>query len=172
MGSDVVATGSGTINLTGLKYLGWNEGLTGSQPALGGITLGNSGPSFDDIYTGFTGSAVFGTGGFTFANDGSGDYAGIVVSNNTLAVPEGYVSGAALSDRSTYYSESFASLGVTQGAYVWNWGTTAAGDSDSFTLDVGTIAVPEPGSLLLFGTALIGLAIIGRRHHSGSGIAR
>ena len=43
----------------------------------------------------------------------------------------GYVSGAALSNSTTYNNVTFASLGVTPGTYVWTWGT---GANQNFTL--------------------------------------
>ena len=58
-----------------------------------------------------------------FANTGSGDFVGIFVLNGNLAVPQGYVSGTALSDSMTFNNATFASLGVTPGPYVWSWGT-------------------------------------------------
>ena len=39
-----------------------------------------------------------------------------------LWVPQGYVSGGALSDSMTYNNATFASLGLTLGTYVWSWG--------------------------------------------------
>lgn len=73
-----------------------------------------------------------------------------------LSVPLDYVSGSALSDSSTYYSQTFSSLGVRPGSYVWTWGSGAT--ADSFTLDIGS--VPEPSSALLFA---LGLLILARR---------
>ena len=84
-----------------------------------------------DLYGGlFTGPTSFGSGWLclpavaaetlsafiSFVLDGSGP-------NGLLVVPQGYVSGAALSDSMTFNNATFASLGVTPGTYVWTWGT-------------------------------------------------
>ena len=69
------------------------------------------------------------------ANTGSGDFVGIQVlwdGHGILIVPQGYVSGAALSDSMTFNNATFASLGVTPGTYVWTWGTGLA--NQNFTL--------------------------------------
>jgi hypothetical protein len=45
----------------------------------------------------------------------------------------GYVSGTALSDMAIYSGQTFATLGVTPGTYVWKWGT---GANQNFTLQI------------------------------------
>jgi hypothetical protein len=78
-----------------------------------------------------------------------------------LDVPTGYVSGNFLSDSSTYYQATFTTLGVTRGTYVWTWGT---GANQNFTLQIGSVGVPDGGSTVsLLGFALLGLAALGRK---------
>jgi VPDSG-CTERM motif len=65
--------------------------------------------------------------------------------NDFLILPQGYLSGNALSDSSTYNNATFASLGVTPGTYEWMWGT---GANQNFTLKVVTTPVPDSGSTI------------------------
>jgi hypothetical protein len=80
-------------------------------------------------------------------------------------VPQGYMSGAALSDSMTFNNATFASLGVTPGTYVWTWGTGLA--NQNFTLQIGSVGgpgVPDGGSTVsLLGVALLGLAALRRK---------
>jgi hypothetical protein len=140
MGSDVVATGSGTIDLTNLSFASSNVFLTGVSPDFGSINTGPSAGGLESAYRGFTGPMSFGNGGVTLANSGSGDVVTISGGGGVLAVPSGYASGNPLSDTSTYNNATSASLGVTPGTYVWTWGTGT--HADSFTL----IAFPGPVS--------------------------
>ena len=127
MGANVVANGSGAINLTGLTFFSSGIDFTARiRAGVGVIITGPPGGSGDvDLYTGFTGPTSFGSGFFFFPNTGSGDIVGIDAQSfgGLLAVPPGYLSGAALSDSMTFNNATLASLGVTPGTYIWSWGT-------------------------------------------------
>jgi protein with PEP-CTERM/exosortase system signal len=145
-GSNVVASGSGAIDLTGLTFSGSASDNPGSGlfPSKAVIATGAGVPSFDG-YTGLSGPTSFGNGAGTLADSGSGDVVGIDGSTGGLGVPHGYMSGAALSDSAIYHNATFSSLGVAPGTYEWTWGT---GPNQNFTLQVGTVTVPESGSTL------------------------
>jgi hypothetical protein len=160
IGSDVVATGSGPIDLTGLSSL--TTGSAGARviPSIGQIITGPPNTGFNPIdrYTGFSGPTSIGSGGVTFADSGSGDLVGITGSLSILILQLGYVSGDPLSDTTTYTGKDFTTLGVTPGTYIWTWGT---GVNQNFTLIIGATAVPEPASAALLGAALAGLLLSG-----------
>jgi VPDSG-CTERM motif len=161
MGSNVVANGSGPINLTGLTFLMRGVGeavIKAANPAfiLTGAVVGV------DIYEGITGPTSFGSGDIFFPTTSSGDPVGIRISDMTIGVPHGYVSGAALSDSMTFNNATFASLGLTPGTYEWTWG--ARGANQNFTLIIGEAGVPDGGSTVsLLGFALLGLAAFRRK---------
>ena len=55
----------------------------------------------------------------------------------------------------TFNNETFSTLGVIPGTYVWTWGT---GANQNFTLQIGAAAVPDSASTLwLLFLSLIGL---------------
>jgi len=162
VGSNVVATGTGAIDLTGLSLLG----TTSTEdplinPHVGFILTGAS--AIQDGYAGVNGPGNFGSGNGGFASSGSGDLVGIFGINSILGVPAGYVSGTALSDTSTYNNATFSNLGVTPGTYVWSWGT---GPDQKFTLDVRAAAAPDSGSTLgLLFLSVIALFGLNRLRH-------
>ena len=165
-GGNVVATGSGAIDLTGLESNVLTGGMAFLNPSLGAIRTGP--PPFTpiegyDAVNGFTGPANFGSGGAIVASSGSGDpvsfFFGFSPSDNELDVPQGYVSNSALSDTSTYNGQTFSSLGATPGVYKWTWGT---GANQNFTLVIGEVPEPSTWAMMLLGFAGLGLA--GWRH--------
>jgi VPDSG-CTERM motif len=161
VGSNVVATGSGPINLTGLTFTGLSSSAAGMNPSIADLAVATG---LQDQYQGFSGPLSFGPGGITFANSNSGDAVTLIsgmTSFSGLFVPQGYVSGGALSSSSTYNNATFASLGVTPGTYVWSWGQ---GANQRFTLIIGGVGVPDAGSTLpLLGFGLLGLAALQRK---------
>ena len=148
VGPNVVATGTGAIDLHGLTFLLGQYGPIVPQmssrflfpPGRGSVAEIYTGPrpSSVDLYSGpIIGPTSFGGVSGTFANSGSGDMVGIgAITGGEYAgvylyVPAGYVSGAFLSDSATYSGKTFANLGVRPGTYVWTWGT---GANQNFTL--------------------------------------
>ena len=160
VGTDVVATGSGAIDLNGLTFI---TSVDNDNPAIqAGLGLIGTGPfaSSVDAYQGFTGPTDFGSGAGALPNTASGDLVGISSGARALYVPLGYVSGTTLSDSMTFDNATFASLGVTPGTYVWSWGTGLP--NQNFTLIIP--GVPDGGSTIsLLGCALLGLAALRRK---------
>jgi hypothetical protein len=163
LGTDVVATGSGPIDLMGLSFSSTAAGGAEIAPFQGRIFTGPTFVGDFDVYTGVTGPKNFGSGGFTSANSGSGDPVDIVGLTTALSVPLGYVSGSALSDTSTYDNKTFSNLGATPGTYEWTWGT---GPNQNFTLQVGAVPAPSIGQglpvVLAIGGVLFGAKLLER----------
>jgi hypothetical protein len=171
IGPDVVAIGSGTIDLADLTLLFSNDPTVNARliPEVAQIVMGSTtGGNVSDFYTGFSGPTNFGSGFITDASAGAGDSVALYnyppFGANELGVPTGYVSGNPLSDRDIYSGQTFSTLGVTPGTYVWTWGTGV--HADSFTLR----AVPDSGStfglLSVAFVGLIGTRLIFARHLS------
>jgi hypothetical protein len=145
-GSNVVATGSGEIDLTGLGFV-WTisstaaigllnpSGVDPQNPDIkgsdGGLIIGTG---TEDLYHGvFTSPGTFGSGGITVSSSATGGP--LEISSPFLGVPHGYVSDSPLSDTATWDSQTLSSLGATPGTYNWTWGT---GANQNFTLVIGS----------------------------------
>jgi hypothetical protein len=100
-GSNVIASGSGALDLTGLSLNSAGDTVqAGMNPAFALINTGPTSATTVDLYNGITGPTSFGSGFFTPASNGSGDAVAIQGFDDILIVPGGYVSGS-LSDTAT-----------------------------------------------------------------------
>jgi len=94
VGPNVVVTGAGTLDLSGLTFLGTSNFSSGIDPDQEVLGVGSPNPNPVDLYTGFSGPADFGSGGATIPRySGSGDKVGLLAFDNKLGVSGGYVSG-------------------------------------------------------------------------------
>ncbi len=160
VGTSVVGTGSGTVDLAGLTFVGSGSLAAGVNPSIAAFNAG-SGPF--DVYSGVSGPTSFGIGGPSFpASSSTGNPVSIFGQAGELRLPQGYLTGGPLSGTFTFNNATFAGLGVTPGTYVWTWGTGV--HADSFTLQIGPAGVPDAGSTLpLLSFALLGVAALRRK---------
>ena len=159
-GADVLATGSGSLDLDGLTFGTTLAGVGSILPKFGLINIG---VGSTDIYRSISGPSSFGSGPHTDASSSNGGFTGVNGDGSSLAlfVPHAYVSGTSFSSSSSWDGTTLASLGATPGIYTLTWGSDAT--ADSFTLDIGDAppsGVPEPASgvLLLGALGVLGLA--------------
>ena len=154
IGGDVVFSGSGEIDLS--KF-GQPAALArpGRVQADEFFLLGPAvNTNFDTYDVPFSGPSTIGTGtGLFNASANTGDAFGFDFLFGTLAVPDNYVSNTQLSGTTTFSNQTFQSMGLANGSYVWSLGT------QSVRLNINP--VPEPGAIPAIAVAL-GLVV--RRH--------
>lgn len=164
VGPDLVVTGSGSANTSGLASAGTS---TSQSNILTKVEI-YAGPAvFSDgnvsLWNSLSGPAAFGTDSLVLEYPDSspslsfGDLFGIVTSNNSadirLVLPIAYVSGASLSGQTTFKDLTFARAGLTPGqTYTWSWGSGST--ADSLTLQIGD-PTPVPAPLPIGGTAAL-----------------
>lgn len=175
-GQNVVGTGSGSLNLSAFTN---PVPSGGGGEAWGSFLHGGSviglGPSADSpaqtpqfaYFGGIVGPGSFGSGPDYSPASGTGEGVNLAWDYGTLGpviyAPKNYISGAAISDSSTWDSTTIAGLGLTPGTYVYTWGSGAT--ADSFTIQIGptqSSATPEPASILELGGAVGLLFVCGK----------
>jgi hypothetical protein len=184
-GSNVVATGSGAIDLTDLTA---SPVVSVAGPSVNG-GLGaeftgflGGGAEAMTAYYGATGPASFGTNVTTVASSSEGvGLVGIATSGNSaftvLYIEQGYPPGADLPGSSTYDNQPLASLGLTPGVYEYTWGSGA--HADSFTVEIGgsvgltSAPVPEASTwiMMLMGFGGLGAGAFTRRRRARISVA-
>ncbi|MEJ5125849.1 IPTL-CTERM sorting domain-containing protein [Comamonas sp. MYb21] len=146
VGTDVVASASGTVDTTGMTAVAANIDCTGTN--LGAIvTTGTlcmgSGRSGIMLASAITNPQAFGPGTVVSMGDsGSGDP--VYFSANTLYLPANYVSGSTLVGSNTYAGKTLATLGVTAGTYTYN---LTSGDKIVLNIGVAELLFPTPSTI-------------------------
>lgn len=174
----VVATGSGSLNVSSLTVNGVFNCGNGIGAAAGNLVIGATG--LCTIYNNggnfLTGPTNFGTGaGNTTPDAVTGPLAGIQFNfgNSILAAPQGYVSGTEIgTSTATWNNATFASLGLALGSYVWTFGDVSNGTNDCVAINIGSSrsqtctvsnanAVPEPTTwaMIIFGFGIAGVSL-------------
>jgi PEP-CTERM motif len=142
-GGNVDATAVGTIDLAGLTFEGTGPGIAAVVPDSAVAVVGPN--ETQAVYHGATGPTSMGPGSaFTAASIATGQDFGVGFFGAIL-VPAGYVSESQLSGTATWTGQTFASLGLTPGTYVYSWGSGPTAD----TLTVNVTSVPEPATIWL-----------------------
>jgi hypothetical protein len=169
-GSNVVAQGSGSLNVAALVMNGNGPASPSVRGDMASVLLGPV-PTLYETYGGtVVGPTSFGSGGAAGAGSSTGSVAGIIGSVGYVTVPSGYVSGTPLGTSSaTWSGATLAGLGLTPGTYTWTWG--AGPTADAFTVVISaapqTQAIPTLSEWGVIGLssllALFGLARMRRR---------
>jgi len=156
VGADVVATLSGSLDLTGMFNLATLPlPYTGVNPGGAAIASGVAGDGLDSYFNQLSGPTQFGTYLKTPGSFSSGDAFVLDGELGNLFLPAGYTSGTALNSQLTLAGTSFAGLGLTPGSHLFTLTS-----SDTITVTVLS-PVPEPASVIMMGLGL--MAVIGVR---------
>jgi len=180
-GSDVVFTTSGSLDTSGLtghldangvKSVFYNSG---SGTFRTWVAFGGS--NSQDFYEGagdglvdyssnvsWTGASIGGLG--VSLDSGPADFGFRTGSLESIWIPDQYVSGTSVTQVLRRSNASFSSLGLNAGDFAEVSWTTGLGSRESIRMQVGDglSAVPEPGSLAVWGLAVgLGLVIVRRR---------
>jgi hypothetical protein len=168
VGNDVVAMGSGSIDVTGLS-LAFSGNLT-ARVVPGGAEIIEGPPDGVNNFTAYgagTGPSSFGSGSSIIsASTGSGNIFGVqgkdTGAGSLIFLPSGYTSFTPLSATDTYANKNFTSLGLTPGTYTWTWGDPTPPDpTRTLTVQIGP--TPEPASLAIWSLGALGCAVAGYR---------
>ena len=137
VGSDVVWSGSGTLNLGDLSLAEEGNITAGFSASQAIWAIGPTISTPDNRYSGSSISypSNFGAGA-TGAAFGSGAIVGVLTggSGRLIVVPSGYTSNTFISGTTTYTDQTFSSMGLVEGIYSWTWGVSPNEGSINMTI--------------------------------------
>lgn len=177
-GGNVVAEGSGSVNMGGLILLGPGSIYPYTINQFRTVCIGSGTidtPAPINWYRGITEIPAFGPNSFSQAIADSGSGAAMCIIGSTILLPQGYMSGAPLGNSTaTWQGATLRSMGLTPGTYQSTWGEGA--NADSYTLIIRApappvvTAVPTLGALgSLAAAGLLGLAGVLRLRRKSNG---
>lgn len=164
-GANVFATASGTANTAGFTLFNgttsYTTGLIGNFRRYDWLIVG---PGPQGYYLGLSSDTIYNAFEYTNGPNGQGEVfapdestgAPVGVLGNELILPQGYVSGSALSATSVFRNTSLDTLHLKTGTYIATWGYNAT--ADSLVVNVSTAPVPEPET---FAMMFVGMGVIG-----------
>jgi hypothetical protein len=162
VGSDVVGSSSGSLNLTGLTEYEKASALAGELNAAAALAEVGDGGQWVDGFTGLTSYPTsLGPGtGTIFSSSVTGDPFAVYGAFGMVWLPDGYVSGSPIAGTATWLNQTIASLGLTPGTYTF----VAPSDTVVVTIEGTAGAIPEPATwaMMLLGLCGIGIAMRSR----------
>ena len=171
VGNSVRISGSGALDLGAFGAPGGGTARAFVRADIPALGVGNAGGDpVDYYYNAFTTRPTFGPGLFSvldsLADSGSGDKFGFIETTllngdkDPFFVPDGYASGDPLAFSSIWQNETFASLGIDPGIYLFG---LTDGQTIALTIDDTLVPVPLPGTAVMLAVGLLGLGSLVRR---------
>ncbi len=166
VGSNVVFDSTGSLDIDGLSPVS-TANTTTFVRGTEGFVFGERANTQVDVYalasvpTNFGGTRFDAPESFVVTSPPDSAF-GALISPQTLRLPSGYVSGTPLLYDMTFLNESFTSMELFPGTYVW----TLEND-DTVTLQIVATAVSAPSALALLVPAVVGLGVVRRRRRAG-----
>jgi len=157
-GGNVVATATGTIDVSSLRFDG-NEsiGVFMDPGAAWFITSPESVPTMS-VYSAITGPTSWGSGTAVNPTTAIGDTFGFYGAVGYFYLPYGAGTVESISSTDTWMGATFTSLGLDPGTYKYTWGSGTPGESITVQIGPTASAVPEPATIWF---AAIGAAAFG-----------
>jgi len=149
-GGNVVITGSGSVNTTGLinQFPSPNPG---SMYSGGALYVGSPTANVRDFWSGairtpgqgnwgqFTNVEIIATSGSNGLNGSFGFMNCSWLGSTCIVLPTAYISGSTLNASSTYAGTTLSLLNLRNGTYNFTWGSGA--NTDSLTLQIGPAGI-------------------------------